>query len=127
MSWNESYLEGEIASIQSFAIPVEFKSKLNNQHWKLTTLYSPSHGESRNEFTHRLYDLQIKAEENWMLIRDFNYYRLPKDRNRDGANNSDMEIFNSTISHLGLVEIPLKGRRFTWSNMQETPLLEQLD
>jgi hypothetical protein len=25
------------------------------------------------------------------------------------------------------VELPLKGRAYTWSNMQENPLLEQLD
>jgi hypothetical protein len=28
---------------------------------------------------------------------------------------------------LGLIELPLKGRAYTWSNMQEDPLLEQLD
>jgi hypothetical protein len=38
-----------------------------------------------------------------------------------------MEIFNSIISHHGLMEIPLKGRSYTWSNMQDKPLLEQLD
>jgi hypothetical protein len=26
-----------------------------------------------------------------------------------------------------VVELPLKGRAFTWSNMQSNPLLEQLD
>jgi len=31
------------------------------------------------------------------------------------------------IGQLGLVELPLKGRSFTWSNMQQDPLLEQLD
>src|SRR3954463_15669024 len=40
---------------------------------------------------------------------------------------NDMFIFNEIIGHLGLLELPLKGRRFTWSNMQDDPLLEQLD
>jgi hypothetical protein len=38
-----------------------------------------------------------------------------------------MFLFNEIIGHLGLLELPLKGRRFTWSNMQAQPLLEQLD
>lgn len=38
-----------------------------------------------------------------------------------------MMIFNSIISHLALIELPLKGRSFTWSDMQDDPLLEQLD
>jgi hypothetical protein len=36
-------------------------------------------------------------------------------------------LFNEVIGHLGLQELPLKGRKFTWSNMQKIPLLEQLD
>ena len=38
-----------------------------------------------------------------------------------------MYLFNEAISALGLVELPLKGRRFTWSNKQLSPLLERLD
>ena len=38
-----------------------------------------------------------------------------------------MMLFNEIIGHLGLLELPLKGRSFTWSNMQPDPLLEQLD
>lgn len=58
---------------------------------------------------------------------DFNLYIYPENRNREGANLSDMLLFNSTISHLGLSDIPLQGKKFTWSNMQLPPLLEKLD
>lgn len=40
---------------------------------------------------------------------------------------NDMLLFNDLIGHLGLLELPLKGRSYTWSNMQQDPLLEQLD
>jgi len=36
-------------------------------------------------------------------------------------------VFNEVISNLGLLEMPLKGRNYTWSNMQSVPLLEQID
>jgi len=39
----------------------------------------------------------------------------------------NMMQFNEAISNLALVEIPLKGRSFTWSNMQQAPLLEKID
>lgn len=32
-------------------------------------------------------------------------------------------MFNDAISALGLNEIVLQGRKFTWSNMQPNPLL----
>jgi hypothetical protein len=50
-----------------------------------------------------------------------------ENRNREGGNMQDIMIFNSIISNLGLQEIPLEGRKYTWSNMQQEPLHEQLD
>jgi len=64
---------------------------------------------------------------NWIFLGDFNFYRSLSNRNRPGGNLADTLIFNDAIGHLGLVELPLKGRAFTWSNMQSEPLLKQLD
>jgi hypothetical protein len=36
-------------------------------------------------------------------------------------------LFNEVINNLGLQEIHLRGRSYTWSNMQENPLLQQID
>jgi hypothetical protein len=38
-----------------------------------------------------------------------------------------MMLFNDIINHLDLVEVPLKNRAYTWSNMQQNSLLEKLD
>jgi uncharacterized membrane protein YbaN (DUF454 family) len=35
--------------------------------------------------------------------------------------------FNVAISHLGIHEIVLQGKKFTWSNLQPSPLHEKLD
>lgn len=63
----------------------------------------------------------------WLIVGDFNLYRSPTDRNKPGGDHHEMYLFNEAISALGLVELPLKGRRFTWSNKQPSPLLERLD
>lgn len=70
---------------------------------------------------------EIHDEENWMFLGDFNFYRSLSNRNKPGGCLSDTFIFNDAIGHLGLVDVPLKGIAFTWSNMQADPLLEQLD
>jgi hypothetical protein len=62
-----------------------------------------------------------------MFIGDFNFYRSLNNRNKQGGNMNDVFVFNEIISNLGLQEIPLKGRKYTWSNMQQEPLLEQID
>lgn len=58
---------------------------------------------------------------------DFNYIRYPHNRNIGQGDTQNMSKFNEAINALGLVDIPLKGRKLTWSNMQEIPLLEKLD
>lgn len=63
----------------------------------------------------------------WLVIGGFDLYRNPDDRNKPDADYAEMLLFNEAISQLGLVELPLKGRRFTWTNKQESPLLERLD
>ena len=81
----------------------------------------------RNHFVQWLLDLAIEDYELWLIIGDFNFYRAEENRNRHGGNFNDMIVFNNVISHLGLIELPLKVKAFTWSNMQNDPLLEQLD
>jgi hypothetical protein len=71
-----------------------------------------------------LNSIQIQDEENWLYVGDFNFYRSLQNRNREGGSVQDIMVFNSIISNLSLQEIPLKGRKFTWSNMQQEPLLE---
>jgi hypothetical protein len=61
-----------------------------------------------------------------MFIGD-NFYRSLNDRKEQEGNINDVFVFNEIISNLGLQEIPLKGRKYTWSNMQQEPLLEQID
>jgi hypothetical protein len=90
MSWNDSVLEGETVSTHSFAITVNFKSRHNTQHSKLTTVYGPCHGEPQGHFAQWLHDLQIQPGDNWMLIGYFNFYRASEDRNREGANYSSI-------------------------------------
>jgi hypothetical protein len=74
-----------------------------------------------------LYDLQIPQGANWLILGDFNFIRSHENRNRPGGNVNDMFLFNDIIGHLGLLELSLKGRAYTWSNMQSELLLEQLD
>jgi endonuclease/exonuclease/phosphatase family metal-dependent hydrolase len=63
----------------------------------------------------------------WLLIGDFNLIKNPSDRNMPGGNISEMLWFNEALNSLGVIEIPLHGRKFTWINKQMPLLLERLD
>jgi hypothetical protein len=58
---------------------------------------------------------------------DFNLIRPPRDKSNDNFNVSEAALFNDSINNLGLIEIPLSDRQFTWSNLQDPPILARLD
>ena len=78
----------------------------------------------RDEFVQWLYHLQIPVNANWLLLGDFNFIRSLDNRNLPGGAVNNIFLFNEIIGHLGLLELSLKGRAYTWSNMHQQPLLE---
>jgi hypothetical protein len=92
--------------------------------WFLINIYGPAHNEEKNYFITSLADLDSSQMQYWMILGDFN---LIKNRNRLGRYINNMMHFNTMIQAHDLEEIPLKGRDFTGSNIQDSPLLEKLE
>lgn len=90
-------------------------------------VYGPCRQPARDIFVNWLHNLVIDDDDLWLRLGDFNFYRSTENRNRPGGNFNDTLVFNNIINCLGLVELPIKGRSYTWSNMQSPPLLEQVD
>lgn len=124
---NDHLFSGHTVSKNDFSITISFTSKHNGEQWYLTNVYGPCQQAERVIFINWFQILHMQDEDKWLILGDFNYSRYPQSRNREGGNIQDMFAFHEAISQLALVEIPLKGRNFTWSNMQEAPVLEKLD
>lgn len=60
----------------------------------------------------------MSSEIEWLLVGDFNLIRRPENRNREEADATEMFLFNEAINKLDLIELPLHGRQFTWTNKQ---------
>ena len=71
--------------------------------------------------------MHIPNGQDWLFLGDFNYMRAPDNRNKPGGNMQDMLTFNDIIHKQQLIELPVQGHAYTWSNMQIDPLLEQID
>jgi hypothetical protein len=125
--WNSSVFSGHLLEIHRSAIRICFSAQHTGESWTLVNVYGPCQGIESDIFVQWLHDLHIPDHDNWLIVGDFNFMRSTKNRNRPGADMNDIFIFNEIISYLGLLELPLKGRNFTWSNMQDQPLLQQID
>jgi len=127
VAWNSKVFSVDTVDCQPFALSMNVISAHDMQAWKLITVYGPTKEPARLNFVSWLYSQEILLEDHLLLLGDFNFYRTSSNRNKPGGNAGDMLVFNDIIHTLGLVELPLKGRSYTWSNMQEQPLLQQLD
>lgn len=124
IGWNSSHFVGQVIDKQAFGITISFTSSHNMDNRNLTTVYGPCIEPARSEFINWFKNHHIADSDNWLFLGDFNFYRSLLNRNKPGGNLADIFVFNDAIRHLGLVELQLKGRAYTWSNMQNDPLLE---
>lgn len=127
IAWKGSLFIGQQTFCNDFAVSVRFTTRADNTSWTLTCVYGPCTPEGKISFMNWLKEIFMPQDEEWIILGDFNLIRKPEDRNRPGGDITEMFRFNAAISSLGLNEVKLQGRKFTWSNRQPSPLLEKLD
>lgn len=119
--------DGTIIQSCAYGLTIKFNCRADNSCFFVTNIYGPSHSEQKGAFITWLLNLDTSLFDNWILGGDFNLYRSPSDRNKPGGDVGEIDMFNSMIADLDLMEIPFSGTNFTWSNMQPDPLLVKLD
>eukprot|EP00267_Zea_mays_P032771 XP_008666548.1 uncharacterized protein LOC103645237 [Zea mays] len=95
------------ALIQSNCVPSE---------WWITVVYGPQLDAHKLEFLHELRQLGSISTEKWLIIGDFNLIISAEDKSNNNLNKRLMGAFRSVLNDLELKELPLRGRRFTWTN-----------
>ena len=127
MIWKSCFFVECLIFQNNFASSIEFTSLHNNVIWILMNIHAPCTPAGKREFVRWFKNIQMPDTVDWLIVGDFNLYQSPEDRNRPGADVSEMLMFNDSITTLGLIELPLRGKRFTWTNKQHPLLLEHLD
>jgi exonuclease III len=125
--WNSSKLVGNVIYQNDYALSVEFSTNTSNESWIITNTYMPCSPHGKIEFLNWFSNINMPSEKLWLIVGDFNLTHRPENRNIARGDLSLMLKFNEAISQLDLIEIPLHGLSFTWSNRQREPLLQRLD
>jgi hypothetical protein len=124
-AWNSSHLKLTSSITKTFSIPAKFKSESNGSIFWVTNVYGPNEGD-RPSFFQELKDLANLIQGPRMMAGDFNSVRCPLERNTHNMTPNE-NLFNNMIWDHSLQEIPLLDHVFTWSNMQNFPVLSKLD
>ncbi|KAJ1296023.1 hypothetical protein BS78_01G267000 [Paspalum vaginatum] len=105
---------GSVVEKCSFALTVDFTSTHNLSAWRLTSVYGPCAEPARMEFITWFKALDVHSHEDLLVVWDFNFYCSLANRNKPGGSLANVLKFNDAIGENGLIELPLKGRGFTW-------------
>ncbi|PNT64030.1 hypothetical protein BRADI_4g23684v3 [Brachypodium distachyon] len=124
--WNDSDWECSIARL-AFSLSCLFSSRASNLSFCVSNVYGPCEAADKQVFFDELANISLQSVGPWAVLNDFNLTLCSSDRSNANLNASEAARFVSCLSSLQLLEIPLLGRSFTWSNQQESPILVRLD
>jgi len=119
--------DDSVVHTNSYAVTVKLLSRLDNKTIHVTNIYGPASSPQNMGFITWLMNFDTSDFDDWVLGGDFNLIRHPENRNKPGGDLTEVNLFNEAISDLDLIDIPFSGRNFSWSNMQDDPLLVKLD
>lgn len=101
--------------------------KADNKSWTLTCAYGPQDDHDKLLFLGELKSLKGQVLTEWLIVGDFNLIYKAEDRSNNRLNRNLRNRFKQAIDEIQLMEIDLRGRRFTWSNEQDHPTFTRID
>ncbi|CAM0881391.1 unnamed protein product [Alopecurus aequalis] len=126
-AWDPRVLALTTTTRNTYSISTSFQSTTSDTTFMITNVYAPSDHTFTDEFVAEMTSLLPLVSGPWIILGDFNLLRRPSDKNNANFNHSLAAKFNAMIHAMGLFELPLLDRLYTWTNSQTVPVLARLD
>ena len=125
---NEGYFGLSDVRYSQHAITATITMRDTSTQWQITVVYGPQNDDEKVMFLQELKSITApQPHRRWLILGDFNLIYQAQDKNNTNLNRRLMGSFKATIDELGLKEISLNGRRFTWTNEQANPTMTRID
>ncbi|XP_077210531.1 uncharacterized protein LOC143846006 [Tasmannia lanceolata] len=125
--WNEGRVHLEEFRMGRFSISIIFSSSDLNERWMLTAIYGPARASDRSELWCDLVSIREDWQGPWIRGGDFNTIRFPSEKSTHTRITTSMRNFSAIIQDNELIDLPLNGARFTWSNNQDRLVMSRID
>lgn len=112
---------------EKFVLSTVLQNKRNGFVWTVSSVYGPHCNRERLVFWQELRNLKNIVSGVWVVVGDFNVTINPDERKGKTSHKKEMEEFNEVINDWELIDSPLHGRKFTWSNKRRSPSMARLD
>lgn len=113
--------------IKQYTISVNVVDNRNGSQWTLTGVYGPHENLDKRIFLRELRSLKSLALPTWLIIGDFNLICSDQDKTNNHIDRRMISRFRRALNHMVVKEIPLVGKKFTWSNDRSSPTLTRID
>lgn len=110
-----------------FSVSGNIVHRADNSSWAITGVYGPQEDDLKAKFMQELRDIRPRLQDRWMVLGDFNLICQAEDKSNTNIILRLMGQFIILIQDLELIEYPLIGRRFTWSNERQNATLTRID
>jgi len=126
VAWRHGLGPASASLVDNHSVTLHFSPSTLHPWW-LTCVYGPQGDDSKVIFLQELRTIRSACSGPWTVLGDFNLITSAEDKNNGNLNRAMMGRFCRLINDLKLKEITLQGRKYTWSNQQDTPTLVKLD
>lgn len=126
--WEKNIVDISDSIVADYTLSVLYMNKLDKFQWVLTSVYGPNNSVNRNDFWIELDTVcRYWSDLPWCIGGDFNTIAKCSEKKNCKKITRSMRKFNEFIVEHDLIDLPLKGARYTWSNGQANPIMCRLD
>lgn len=127
LACNDNFFSLSNVVQKQFSLTATVTMKNDNARWSLTVVYGPQQDAQKIEFLAELQEVEQMVSLPWLLIGDFNLIYKTSDKNNSRLNRGMMQRFKGTLDRLGIKELHLSGRKFTWTQECANPTQTKID
>ncbi|WOL03844.1 hypothetical protein Cni_G12564 [Canna indica] len=125
--WNADIWSLDNSYIGQFILAASLTLKISGLKYKIASVYGPPHHAARSVFFRELTSFINSNSEPLILGGDFDVMLGIQERSNCTGNSRDSLRLSRIFVNSCLIDLPIAGLQFTWSNGQSPPRLAKLD
>ncbi|GMJ15548.1 hypothetical protein HRI_005224000 [Hibiscus trionum] len=125
--WDKDFLTIANSFVDRRFIALFGLIKGSQEPYGFINVYAPYVESEKLSFFTDLKSFMDNYQVNWIIGGDFNAYLSSEEKFGSTVNRSTIEVFRNFIQESQLVDLPLSGGSFTWSNNRDPPTFIRLD
>jgi hypothetical protein len=127
LMWDTRVMQKVDVMVGLFSVSCYWHGLADGFNWVCSGVYGPQSEESRQQCWEELSLVRQRWMVPWCIVGDFNAVRFPSERSGCTRYNPGMYAFSDWIDAHNLIDLPLVGGQYTWSNGTTPPSLSRID